>query len=449
MKVKFRAEDFFVEEVLKDGVVETKKVSLERKPNMFAVYRVKKRNVDTLTVIHEMSKILKIPRDMFFSCGLKDKYSESIQFIAVSERGFKNKIVERVRTENFEADFVGESREPLSSKHIMRNFFRIVLRDIDDSELKEYEEGIKQVAISGFPNYFDEQRFGSARHFADERSEEFLDFIGKRVLRGDFEGALKIHFQAVSEHDRSRVKKFKKVMREKWGNWAECLLEAQDKNDIKILRYLLRKPNDFKGAFAMIDPRLGRLYLEVYQNYIFNRVLAEFIKKRFSRYYLFPYVAGFFVFPYKPAYSEVSVIKDLKIPLPHPDAEIPPEIEEIYYEVLKDEGVSLSDFRSSINSIDFVNSVRSAWEIPEKLEWKISNDEFHERRKKIELSFYLKKGVFATMIIKSITPLLPVSDTEKKPIPVIYTKDGKEIKVERTQDQFERKKVIILSRSSS
>jgi tRNA pseudouridine13 synthase len=443
MKVKFKPEDFFVEEILKDGVVQ-KTHDTRKKPGKFAIYKVEKKNIDTLSVMYSMSKILGINRDMFYSCGLKDKYSVSTQYIAVDENGFRHKIVERLKGEGWSAEFVGESNEPLSPKHIIRNFFRIALRDIHPDELSEYEENIKRVANLGFPNYFDEQRFGSARHFADSpQDKEVLDFIGKRVIKGDFEGALKIHFQAVSDYDRSRVKKFKKIMREKWGNWAECLVHAQDKNDFRILRYLVRKPNDFKGAFSMIDPRLGRLYLEVYQDFIFNNVLAEVVKRRFSKHYLFPYFVGYFVFPYFPEQSEVALIKDLKIPLPHPNAVIPPEIEDIYLQVLGKEGVKLSDFKSGIENIDFVDSQRNAWEFAESVEWKISDDEFHEGRKKIELSFYLKRGVFATIFIKSITPLLPISEVEKKPIPKIYTRDGKEISVSYKKDD-RKKKVIIL-----
>jgi len=133
----------------------------------------------------------------------------------------------------------------------------------------------------------------------------------------------------------------------------------------------------------------------------------------------------------------------LKIPLPHPNAIIPPEIEDIYLQVLGKEGVKLSDFKSGIENIDFVDSQRNAWEFAESVEWKISDDEFHEGRKKIELSFYLKRGVFATIFIKSITPLLPISEVEKKPIPKIYTRDGKEISVSYKKED-RKKKVIIL-----
>ncbi len=441
MKVKFKPEDFYVEEILKEGIIQDN--------GSYSVYKVTKKEKDTLFVMYDMARQLKVDRDMFSSCGLKDKYSVSVQYIAIKGRNFKRFI----DGDGWKAEFIGFTSEPLRPKFIYRNFFKIVLRDIHPDELKDYEENILRISTLGFPNYFDEQRFGSARHFADddENPENLIDFIGKRILKGDFEGALKIHFQAVSDHTRSRVKKFKKVMRENWGNWAECLVHAQDRNDFKVLRYLIRRPNDFKGAFTQIDVRLARLYLEVYQNFIFNKILATYIKERFEKFYLFPYVVDKFVFPIVKSQDEIILMKNLKIPLPCKEAQIPPELKDVYLRILKEEGVRLEDFDTGMNYVNFVKAERNAWEKPEDIRWKAEDDEFHNNMKKLELSFFLKPGVFATIFIKNITPLLPISYTEKKPIPIIYTKDGKEISIQRKSEdsQQERKKVIILSRSTS
>lgn len=235
-------------------------------------------------------------------------------------------------------------------------------------------------------------------------------------------------------------------MREKWGRWSECLVEAQEKNDIEVLRYLVRRPNDFRSAFFRIEARLARLYLEVYQNYIFNKILAELVKKRFHHHYFFPYFVGNFVFPYKPDISHVSLIKNVKIPLPHKDAQIPPEVKEIYEDILKEEKVSLSMFDTGDSRINFAKSIRNAWERPDEVQWKIQEDEHHSGMKKIELSFSLKPGTFATIFIKNITPLKPKSETEKKPIPKVYDQSGKEVVIYKEQSK-DGKKQIIISRS--
>lgn len=441
MKVKYKPEDFIVEEVLKEGMI------LENARERYKVYLVQKKMLDTLSVMYDISRRLKIQRNRIYSCGLKDKYAIAKQYIAVEVENAPKKI----SGQNWEAQMVGSAKAPLSAKSIFRNIFRITLRDIHPEEVKEYENNIKIVSSVGFPNYFDEQRFGSARHFADEKinQDDILDFIGKRALQGDWEGALKIHFQALSDSDRSRVKKFKKIMREKWGKWSECLVEAQEKNDIDVLRYLVRKQNDFKGAFFRIDSRLARLYLEVYQNFIFNEILCEIIKQRFPHHYLFPYFVGNLVFPYRPDISNVSIVKNIIIPLPHKDAQIPHEITEIYHKILERERVSLQMFDTGDPKINFAKSMRNAWERPEQLNWKIQDDEYHQGMKKIEISFSLRPGTFATVLIKNITPLNPKSDTEKKPNPIVYDQNGKEVVIHQKTQTEEKKKFIIISRSTS
>lgn len=448
MKVKYKPEDFVVEEILKDGIVDDGGAGRRR----FAVYLVTKQMADTLHVMFEIARKLKTSRNQVYSCGLKDKYALVKQFVAVEKTG---KLPKKIEGENWEGELVGGTDTVLSSRCILRNVFRITLRDIHPEELKEYESNIKLISSVGFPNYFDEQRFGSARHFADEHmnTPEMLDFIGKRILMRDWEGALKIHFQALSDSDRSRVKKFKRIMREKWGKWTECLVEAQDKNDIEILRHLVRRPTDFKGAFFKIEARLARLYLEVYQDYIFNTVLAEVVKRRFPCHYLFPYVVGKFVFPYNPSSEHVFLVKNLKIPLPHKDSQIPPEIKDIYQMVLGKEKVSLSMFDTGDSRINFINGTRNAWEKPDETKWNVKDDEHHPGSKKIELFFSLRPGTFATIFIKSITPLEPKSETEKKPEPVVYDGLGREIPLTHRKTQVneakEVKKAIIISRSTS
>ena len=56
-----------------------------------------------------------------------------------------------------------------------------------------------QVASLGLPNYFDDQRFGSV-------TDEGGEFIGRLLVRGQFEAALKLALAAPYEHDRAEQK---------------------------------------------------------------------------------------------------------------------------------------------------------------------------------------------------------------------------------------------------
>lgn len=398
MKVKYRLDDFVVEEVLKEGLLGGKG---------YMVFRIRKEGIDTFELMNAISKKFRVRREAITTCGLKDKYSVSFQYLAVREEESRGKLPRRIFGIGFEGEYVGRASVPLTSSFILKNKFRIVLRDIHPDEVKIYEDNLWVVGRQGFPNYYDDQRFGSARHGRG--------FIAKKIIEGDFEEALKIHFQAVSQEDRSRVKKFKKHMERFWGGWFECLKEAQSSQDKKILSYLVKNPGNFKGALKLLDRRLLRLYLEAYQSYIWNEVLRKITKRFSDGTYEFPYNVGNFEFPIGMSQANSERLKTLKIPLPHRDVNLKGGIlKEVFDEVLNEESISLGDFKTHLN-VDFVKSTRLAWVVPEGIAWNISDDEYHEGSLKITIGFSLPPGSFATMLIKRVTPLEPKSDTAKKP----------------------------------
>ena len=56
--------------------------------------------------------------------------------------------------------------QALSSEDIVANRFRVVLRDLLPDEEKASADCLAAVARDGLPNYFDQQRFGSAAELA-------------------------------------------------------------------------------------------------------------------------------------------------------------------------------------------------------------------------------------------------------------------------------------------
>lgn len=410
MKIKYRFSDFCVEEELHSGILSDE--------GIFHVWRIEKRGIDTLDLINQISKIFNIRRERITTCGLKDKYSVSLLHLAVDTLELNSNLPKKISGRGFSGYFVGKSKEPLKPKFIKGNRFKIVLRDIHLDEVKDYENNIKDVARYGLPNYFDEQRFGSVRHLRHLQSKTrdgIYDFIARRIILGDYESALKIHFMALSPEDRSKVRKFKKKMRKLWGKWRECLLYAQNKNDIQILKHL-KKNKDFLTAISLIDRRLLRLYLETYQSYVWNSVLSNIIKDTFSKVYYFPYYVGNFVFPLEYTDDAVRRVRDIKIPLPHRDVEIPDFLRKYFSEVTLKEGISLKEFLIPKEmKVDFTKMERKAWINFPEVSWKVEDDEYFEQRKKITIEFGMPPGSFATILVKKITPLIPKSITEKKP----------------------------------
>ena len=100
-------------------------------------------------------------------------------------------------------------------------------------------------ARDGIPNYFDEQRFGSARHGAG--------FMGKEMFLGHREKALRLYFTP-SKHDDQKTRKLKKCVMENWGHWDRCAGVGFGEYG-RLLAYLRENRLAFHQALEKIDRR--------------------------------------------------------------------------------------------------------------------------------------------------------------------------------------------------
>ena len=86
--------------------------------------------------------------------------------------------------------------------------------DLKSEQIETALSAAEILRRDGLPNYFDDQRFGSVG--ADG------EFIGKHMVRGDYEAALRQAMAAPYEFDRAEQRREKEVLRACWGRWAKC-----------------------------------------------------------------------------------------------------------------------------------------------------------------------------------------------------------------------------------
>jgi tRNA pseudouridine13 synthase len=199
MKIKVKPEDFVVKEI--SGL------KLSSAPGSFRVYRLSKRQWDTFDLIDFLERRLCVPKTDIAVGGIKDRYGETSQLMTIRTR---EGLPDRLDEKNFSLSHAGFAEEKIRAAGIQGNEFAIVLRDIPYYQLDLILANCAQVERQGFTNYYDEQRFGSAR--------AGLGFMGKALFLGKMEDALKIYL-APSGHDRREEKIFKKAMAENWRKW--------------------------------------------------------------------------------------------------------------------------------------------------------------------------------------------------------------------------------------
>jgi len=302
IKLKARPEDFVVEE---DADLPF------RKDGNFCVYLLKKRGWNTVDVLKNIAKKLSLPYADFSYGGKKDKYALTSQYITIARQGYERAhlsashalrgedgggvkspqpvhrrnsrcpsaitsadieklIPTTLGKENYALKFVGYMERPMGPDLIKGNRFRIVVRNLTGHELKSALNELEVVRRDGYPNYFDDQRFGSY----DSRQ----GFVAEKILKKHYNGALKLYFSGIHPEDSNEEKERRKFFYENWGNWQECLKGAAGKFEKEAFRYLEKHPGGFIPILQRISHEKMVLFFSAYQSHLWNEVLRKIIR---------------------------------------------------------------------------------------------------------------------------------------------------------------------------
>jgi tRNA pseudouridine13 synthase len=410
MRYKVRPEDFTVEEQI--GLPLASR-------GRFAVYRVRKRGVTTLSVRAQMARTLGLPQSAVVFPALKDKDAVAVQHAAVRGTGPARLSSSRasagaggVTGNGFVAELLGRSPRPLSPADIVANRFTVVLRDLSAGEAVRIQERLAQVARFGLPNYFDQQRFGSL----SLSSAHGEDHIGKRILQRDAEGALCAYLTQPFAGDPIPVREFKTNARDHWGDW-DALFEAAPRpsNYRSVLTYLRDHPTGasadsttyYRKALNLITRRLLSLYLAAYQSLLWNRIAGRYLATRLG--------AGLEESPVHveiagerlPLYLELAAHfdRDTAIPLPsHRAVYAAPDLEAIVAQVLAEEGLALNDLKARILKKAYLpKGKRALLLFPQDASASLPEpDDLFPGRQRMTLAFILPRGSYATLVLKAL-----------------------------------------------
>ena len=398
MKLKATPEDFRVEEVAA--------LSVSARKGPYAVYRLTKRSWDTFDLVPLLARRLGVEAGDVSVAGIKDRHGETAQLVSVRGKGpWKSAVEEK----NYSAELEGYAEAPITAKDITGNRFTIVMRDMSDAEAAAAARNAEVVRRTGIPNYYDEQRFGSARHGQG--------FMGKAIFLGRREEALRLWFLPSKKDDR-RTRALKKCVTQNWGQWDGCL-ELAFGEYRRVLSYLAANPRAHHKALSLIDKRFLVFAVNAYQSLLFNRVLSLWIEEMSAREgfalgrLTFPYYA--FLFPLSLTAETAEKCSRSLLPVPGYDSVVPdPEVRAILERVLEEEGIQLSDLRiRQMSKMSAPGIERPAFvRVEDFLMEEAMEDEMYPGRKKIRLSFFLPRGSYATIVVKRICLSTPVPRRE-------------------------------------
>ncbi len=347
-----KAEEYRITEVVS---VRTKK------QGNYALFVLRKKNWTTMKAIEAIASQLGIAPTRFSVASYKVKMSVSSQYVTVSHVSLGE--LRKVRLKDVFIDPVGYVSKPLQLGNAITNEYSVVVRHLDRS-------------LSGlhtFPNYYSVARFGRAEN-------PHLHRIGKAIVVGDWGLACKLLVTTLPHKERPQQRGFRRAVWSVWKrqDFSRVRIPEGMHQEAKIISYLQEHPGDFKGAFSTLQQKQINYYVQAYQAYLFNLILAAYITSTYDEVKMLPlHIIN--------AAVVVDVDDDVELPLVGSDC----KMKGVVGEVLAAEGVSPSQFPVRTTS-------RRAFVGLTKLQFSsLDHDEKHKQGlKKQKVQFHLASGSY-------------------------------------------------------
>lgn len=355
----------------------------------YAVYRLEKTGRDSLSVRAELARRLRKPqRDVVFP-ALKDAFARTTQWVGVRGGG-----PPRIAGRGFVAERVGFANRPPDPRQLRGNRFTVVLREVSAVEARVLPVAVRDLESAGFPNYFDDQRFGSL--------VEGYGPFGRAVLREDDETVLKLYLAAPWVGDPPPIRAFKAEAGRAWGEWARLFDLAPPRTNLRsILTFLRDHPADYHRAVRLISARLLMLAVDAYRSWVWNLVVSRFFEEA-APVGLTVTVAGCrLAVPTAPQEAWPST----ELPLPHPKAVYPPPWDQLLADILTAERVSPADFAGRDRLPDRPRPTRrTVWVRPEGLSLEPAGGSGGVAT----VRFQLPAGAYGTLLLKVLAARVEV-----------------------------------------
>ncbi|MEK6904435.1 MAG: tRNA pseudouridine(13) synthase TruD [Nanoarchaeota archaeon] len=369
-KLKNKPEDFQVKEIL----------DLKIKNNgPYAYLLMKKEKWTTTKAIDELARKLSIGKSRISVAGMKDKYGITEQYVCI--KNFDLKKLKDVSIKNIELTPLGYGNRRIGIGSLSSNKFIITVRNIDK----------KLTPVYYAANYYDDQRFGEIR--------PNTHLVGKELLRRNYERAMKVYlckpfFTETIDHQEWRNK-----LEKNWGKFENLEVAKGMYYERKVINALAKNPKDYINAFRRLPLQLLTLFVQAYQSWLFNNILYGYIVENYKNTKKVDYVAGTFAFPKEIKEQD----KELKLPMVgYTPFKADEEIRRIVKDVLEKEKVKQSDFKFNVfRELSSKTIMRSAFTRVKNLKiGRLENDELHKNKYKQQVEFKIRKGAYATVVIK-------------------------------------------------
>jgi len=385
MKLKQLPTDFIVQEI--------PDYTMSPQKDQHTIFLLQKQEVDTFDAIRRIAQRLRISLFEIGYAGLKDKHALARQYVSIPTKYN----VQNLKLDSVVLTFVGYSQKKIKIGDLVGNRFIITARDIQRDELASIALRAKSIATSGVPNYFDSQRFGSV-----------IDkiFIGKEVVLKNYEKAVKQYLTAYQKSEPKKIKNEKRRILSQWNDLSN--VRISNKTFAVVMKEYV-KTKDWRAAYRKIPAHLREMYVNAYQSYLWNECVKEILRRSIEKKKLYSveYAVGSLLF-----FTDISDKECEKIPQTFQTISdqmtATDDERKIIDRVLLKEKLKLADYKIESETGSFIktrarpvllNTEDFTIGTPERDE---INSKTNFERYKIQISFSLSKGSYATLVTKRL-----------------------------------------------
>lgn len=388
----------------------------------YLIAELTKENWETHTIVHELSRRLRVSRNRIGFAGTKDKFALTTQKISLWN--ITEAELERVRITDVALKVVGRSNKAVALGDLHGNEFSIVIRNLEGEKeaIRARLERITEelAARGGMPNFFGVQRFGTQRPITHT--------VGRHVIQGDVKGAVLAYLGDVFPEENAEIKAARQLCQA--GEYRECLKQMPVflRYERAMLNELVRggavvsDDTRFRAALAVLPRNLQKMFVHAYQAYLYNLILS----RRLARGLPFNEALLGDVVCYHddrglPDPARVERVTEAKVdainrlirhgrafvtaPLVGSETAFAEGDEgELEHEVLQAEAVRVRDFQ--LDTLPELSSTgnRRPILVPVAVNLtELQEDERNPGRWSVKLDFFLPKGSYATVVLREYT----------------------------------------------
>jgi tRNA pseudouridine13 synthase len=401
-KLRTEPEDFLVNEI--------SNYPSKSKNGKYIIADVTTRIWETNLLVRELSNRLHISRQRINFAGTKDKRAIATRLMSIF--GISSEKLSNIKIKDVKIDNIYRSDFSVRIGNLIGNRFEITIRNIENSEKLE---NIKKIAnfienYGGFPNFYGIQRFGIIR--------PITHVVGKYIVKDDYENAVMSYIANPIIGEEEDSYKLREKL-EETKNFSEALKSYPIYLNYEkaILNKLVKNPNNYIDAIKELPKNLLTMFIYAYQSYLFNRILSERIRRKipFNR-----AIVGDMILPIRRGVIDENAIKVSDSNIDKVNLQISKnkavvsgilfgsdtifsdgEMGEIEHKIIDSEKIDPRDFIiPDIPRISSYGSMHPLISSIDNIDYSTKNDELNKGKKKAILKFELKKGCYATSLLR-------------------------------------------------